>query len=703
MGVGGAANGQTLYDITCLLDEQVALDVAAAGQNTLHGTFAVGGYIEATSTTPTALGSYADPRFSVAFRAKLALTLAVQPNRDQTLRVSKALFTLGGATLDSHNFSGDVLKFVSDDLIPFFGGPNFKNLAEDAVNAVSVDFASRFDAALTPVNAQLKGPSDAVRVGVSGSAGYISVAFAPREIAPPANGSMSGLLRWDPTQFAPRNGCQSFDIRATVQTGPVPMFTANAEAPTRQVGVFQATPASANTCAFTMTGLAAGWPNFLTARVVDGSAVRSAGSSIYGVSYALSGDGWDGRKVIPQPVASERNYVVSRSIDATAIKAPDYNSVKKQVEYQTNPRINPADTRASDGSRKGDTVSLNPQPLPPGPDSVRTQNIAQNAGTQAGIIIVSGKKANPLAPKPSAVDQVFGSGVDPAVADRAAAVTTASSQESPKVIDVNALAARGEVLANEDPLALELRNQQPDDSARRGFDIGMAIAEGHTLPGPGKDRTCASLPAGEPGGCRIAVLFSVDRNKNAKLAARGEAIANQDPLAIELRNQQPDNSARQGFDIGMAAAEGHTAPGPGKDKTCASLHSPEEQGGCRIAVSFSVERNKNAKLAATGAAIAKADPVVAEARNMTTDVFYRLGFDIATGRFGNPWLGAQGNTAAWPGSNRLCILDGESFVCAVGNTATGPGSLGIRDSLSAAGQRGFNDSVKLHLSRKYKP
>src|SRR2546422_7577398 len=84
-----------------------------------------------------------------------------------------------------------------------------------------------------------------------------------------------------------------------------------------------------------------------------------------------------------------------------------------------------------------------------------------------------------------------------------AAVTTANSQENPtKAIDLNALAARGEALANEDPLALELRNQQPEGPARHGFDIGMAVAEGHTLPGPGKDRTCASLPPPEPTGCR---------------------------------------------------------------------------------------------------------------------------------------------------------------------------------------------------------
>jgi hypothetical protein len=84
------------------------------------------------------------------------------------------------------------------------------------------------------------------------------------------------------------------------------------------------------------------------------------------------------------------------------------------------------------------------------------------------------------------------------------------------------------------------------------------------------------------------------------------------------------------------------------------------------------------KFAAIGAAIAKADSVVGEARNASRDVFYKLGFDIATGIFGDPALGAQGKMAA------------------------GPGSLGIRDSLSPAGQRGFNASMELNMRRRGK-
>ncbi len=191
----------------------------------------------------------------------------------------------------------------------------------------------------------------------------------------------------------------------------------------------------------------------------------------------------------------------------------------------------------------------------------------------------------------------------------AEAVTTAISQEEPRAIDLNALAARGETLANEDQLAVELRNQQPDDASRRGFDIGMAAAEGQTLPGPGKQKLGASLPANQQRGFNIAVSFSLERNRNAKLGAVGAKIAQADPAVAAARNDKPNDR-------------------------------------------FGSEE---------------------------LFVFYRLGFDIAMGIFGDPALGAQGNTA-W-----------------------GPGSQKIRDSLSGAGQAGFNAAVKLRLGQEPPP
>ena len=169
---------------------------------------------------------------------------------------------------------------------------------------------------------------------------------------------------------------------------------------------------------------------------------------------------------------------------------------------------------------------------------------------------------------------------------------------------------------------------------------------------------------------------SAPPNAMDELADKGAVLARQDPVFKTLREQQPE-AARRGFDIGLAATEGQTQWGPGKQKMLDSL-APVDQEGFKAASYFSLDRNSNLDLATTGAAIAEADPIVAQARLHESDARYWLGFDIATGIFGDPKRGAKGNTA------------------------TGPGSLGIRDRLmSPAAQRGFNAAVELHLSRKY--
>ncbi len=106
--------------------------------------------------------------------------------------------------------------------------------------------------------------------------------------------------------------------------------------------------------------------------------------------------------------------------------------------------------------------------------------------------------------------------------------------------------------------------------------------------------------------------------------------------------------------------------------------APNTCGGRGIENVCGTPRSGLSFVAATGAAISETDPVVAKARTKESDMFYSFGFDIATGIFGDPALGA------------------------LGNTLTGPGSLRIRDALNAAGQRGFNASLALHFSRNYR-
>jgi hypothetical protein len=185
----------------------------------------------------------------------------------------------------------------------------------------------------------------------------------------------------------------------------------------------------------------------------------------------------------------------------------------------------------------------------------------------------------------------------------------------------------------------------------------------------------SSTPAPE------VIVDKVDKKEPPPPAAepmsKGEAIAKRNPLSAALREQQPEGAGRRGFDLGMEIAENQTLWGPGKQTRLETL-SGAEQDGFRAAAYFSIDHNANILLAEVGAAIAEADPVVMRARMREQDAAFWLGFDIATGIFGDPKRGARGNTA------------------------TGPGSLGIRDNLnSPASRRGFNASVALHLSRRY--
>lgn len=211
------------------------------------------------------------------------------------------------------------------------------------------------------------------------------------------------------------------------------------------------------------------------------------------------------------------------------------------------------------------------------------------------------------------------------------------------------------------------------------FDLDLvASAASQAINDPSKAMTPAAFAsaAGKvyPQGVPPTPMPTLEKGLQGILAAKGEAMASNDPLVAALRDLEPAGPSRVGFDIGMAAVGEQTLWGPGKQAMVDAL-SPEEQMGFMDAANFSMERNRNASLAATGVKIANANPAIAAARK--GDPFYILGFDIATGIFGDPALGA------------------------LGNTLPGPGSAAIRDALHPAGQRGFNDSMALNLkSRK---
>ena len=151
------------------------------------------------------------------------------------------------------------------------------------------------------------------------------------------------------------------------------------------------------------------------------------------------------------------------------------------------------------------------------------------------------------------------------------------------VLDI--LAAKGESIAKQDPLATELRNRQPEGPARRGFDIGMAKAESDTLPGPGKQAYGATLKPTEQEGYFAAVAFAVDRNRTREYADKGEAVANADSAVATARSADPSILFRLGFDVATGlfgsralGAQGDTVMGPGKQRIRDELGAVAQRG-----------------------------------------------------------------------------------------------------------------------------
>src|SRR5262249_18282589 len=83
----------------------------------------------------------------------------------------------------------------------------------------------------------------------------------------------------------------------------------------------------------------------------------------------------------------------------------------------------------------------------------------------------------------------------------------AAGPSAPAAISLDDMEAHGETVARRDALSSELRNRAPVGLYLRGFDIGMAAAEGQTEWGPGKKKILDSLSPVEQEGFEVAVSF----------------------------------------------------------------------------------------------------------------------------------------------------------------------------------------------------
>ncbi len=145
--------GVTLYDIVLNVAEDVDLTVDRddAGDLVVHlvtGTT----YFEATSTTPTDLGEWADPRFSFAFGLDLTYRIDLPPTTQPLHATGFESIHVLSPVLDSHGFVADVV-FMINDIVEWFTGTDYVALLERFI--ASTDFAPYVNDALTPLNDEL--------------------------------------------------------------------------------------------------------------------------------------------------------------------------------------------------------------------------------------------------------------------------------------------------------------------------------------------------------------------------------------------------------------------------------------------------------------------------------------------------------------------------------------------------------------------
>lgn len=143
--------GVTLYNLVVEIgDTSETVERDDNGDLIVH--LMTSAYLEATSTTPTVLGSYADPRLS--FACGLDITYRIDlPPINQPLQASgfESIRVLS-PVIDSHNAPAD-LAFVFDAIIDFFSGLDFAGILEAFI--ASTDFAPYANDALGPLNDRL--------------------------------------------------------------------------------------------------------------------------------------------------------------------------------------------------------------------------------------------------------------------------------------------------------------------------------------------------------------------------------------------------------------------------------------------------------------------------------------------------------------------------------------------------------------------
>ena len=403
------ASGVSLYGIDLRLAKDVSLTRAAGASSTTGGIpleLRIGpNLLQATSTTPSVFGSYADPRFSVDFGVVVDFSLLVAPEHMSiSLQIGAAHVTgadfTGNPHFDSQNAVGDIMKFIGDTLIPWFGGPNYVAMLESLIG--QRDFADALNRALQPVNDRLGDlakegmgsiialfPDAAAPAGLSPQA--LSLAGPPSDAAPLlivaqpvlGDGIVEGSIHWPreagaPSLDPPFDG--AFSLSASVDRGAASGAFSQATDVTH-LSRWQYLPTDAeHVIGYTLGGLPIDEPISVACTANAGTAWNGAAQDKV---VSPQPDHWAG-PVTVRPGA----HVFQRYGEQSAQRAGE--------EVELNPQPIPPGHLIPVGQEvhrldPGAEVELNPQPIPPGIGGARgamrtgpPTNVVGEVGTHLG-------------------------------------------------------------------------------------------------------------------------------------------------------------------------------------------------------------------------------------------------------------------------------------------------------------------------------
>jgi hypothetical protein len=291
----GFGKGVSGYDVNCAMAETGEFHAFPGnGPNQARFTFKlIGNTLDFTTTTPTVLGSYADPRFKSSYDVLVTIRAVIQ-NGAPLLKITQAV----GEIQNPHVAPGNAVAAIVAAVSPFILQGGIDGVVSNTVAGAKMNLTGRINGALGLANALLKVPDGTKLAGGWVRKEKIYIGFQLLVAVPGSGpGWVSGKLKW-PGLGGKSATCSVFTVKASVPAGPPGVLGPDpwsfASYETHDAGAPPSLPQTATLagdhfeCSYTLGGLPAGVPATLRASIGSGS---SPGGLVIPV---MEPDGWRG-------------------------------------------------------------------------------------------------------------------------------------------------------------------------------------------------------------------------------------------------------------------------------------------------------------------------------------------------------------------------------------------------------------------------